>query len=92
VIDEPLTPHERELIEQARKVNKLLSLYVLAIQERKPLSADEHSGLARALRGVADTIEREGTRVAGQLPTNAQPVIEGSLGKESAANGTTGEA
>lgn len=82
MIDKPLSDHERGLIEQARKVNKVLSLYVMAIQERKPLSADEHGGIARALRRVADVIEREGRRAPGQLPTNASPVIEGSIGGE----------
>lgn len=92
MIDEPLTPHERGLIEQARKVNKLLSLYVLAIQERKLLTADEHGGLARTLRGVADVIEQEGQGSPGQLSTNAHQLIEGSIGDETKPDGTTTEA
>lgn len=92
MIDEPLSEHERFQIEQARKVNKLLSLYVLAIQERKPLTAEEHGGLAGALRRVADTIEQEGTRAPGQLPTKAQPVIEGRIVDETKPDGTTTEA
>lgn len=89
MINGPLSPHERGLIEQVRKVNKLLSLYVLAIQERKPLTADEHGGLARALRSMADAIEREGTRASGQLPTNARPLIEGSIGEDPPASGAS---
>jgi hypothetical protein len=91
VSTEPLSPHERGLIEQARKVNKLLSLYVLAIQERKSLSADEYGGLARALRSVADVIEREGRRAPDQLPSSAEPVIDGSIG-DAKPDGPTAEA
>jgi hypothetical protein len=69
----------------------LLSLYVLAIQDRKPLTAGEHGGLARALRSVADVIEREGMRAPVQLPTDARSVIEGSIGGEPPPDGTTAE-
>jgi hypothetical protein len=61
-------------------VNKLMSLYVLAVQERKLLTMDEHGGLVQALRGVADVIELEGQRVHRQSATNARPVIDGSAG------------
>ena len=92
MIDEPLSEHERYQIEQARKVNKLLSLYVLAIQERKPLTAEEYGGLARALRSVADVIEQEGKRAPVQLPTDTRPLIEGSIGGEPPPDDATAEA
>jgi hypothetical protein len=92
VMEEPLSPHERGLIEQTRKINKLLSLYVLAIQERKPLTEGEHGGLARALRSTADVVEQEGTRTPVQRPTNARPLIEGGIGDEPQANGAKPEA
>jgi hypothetical protein len=91
MIKEPLTAHERYLIEKTRKVNKLLSLYVLALQERKPLTVDEHGGLARALRGVADVIEQEGACAPNESSTNAQPPIEGSIETATKPDGPTAE-
>ena len=82
MIKEPLAAHERYLIEQARKVNKLLSRYVLAIQEQEPLTTDEHGRLARALRGVADVIEQEGARAPDRSSTNVRLLIEGIVGSE----------
>ena len=92
MVEEPLSSHERGLIEQTRRINKLLSLYVLAIQERKPLTEGEHEGLARALRSVADVVEKEGARASGQQPTSALPVTEGTVVGEPQVNGATPEA
>lgn len=52
----------RELIERVRLTNKLLSLYVLALQEDRTLTTDERQRLAQTLRRVADEIEQRNTQ------------------------------
>jgi hypothetical protein len=90
--NEPAYSTQAGLIEQARKANKLLSLYVLAIQERKPLTADELDGLAQALRSVANIIEQAGQHETGQWPTNARPLAEGSIAPDAKPDDSTVEA
>lgn len=67
---EPTVNYNRNLTEHVRKVHKLLSLYVLALQEDTALIANDHRGLAQALRDVTEAIEQEATRAHGQLPGN----------------------
>jgi len=56
---ETMSSDNRSLIELARKANKLLSLYVLALQEEMALTTNDHVQLARTLHGIADTIEQD---------------------------------
>lgn len=73
----PRATDSRELIEQARKINKLLSLYVLALQEEMALSADDHLGLARALRGITHVIEQKASEAPIGISGDSHPVIHG---------------
>jgi hypothetical protein len=93
---DPVSPdrpseHERFLIEQGRKVNKLLSLYVLAIQDKRSLAANEHAGLARVLRSGADVIVQEGQRAPSQPSSSAHPMIGDNIGGGPPSDGTIGK-
>lgn len=79
----------RKLIEQARKVNKLLSLYVLALQEDMALSADDHYRLARALRGITHVIEQKASEAPIGISGHSHPLIQGGLGNASRADRST---
>lgn len=60
--------HHRELIEQVRRVNKVLSLYVLGLQDSAELSADDHNGIVRALRDLIETIDADLTSACSPVP------------------------
>jgi hypothetical protein len=64
---EGLTDLERNLIEQARLANKLLSIFVLAIQE-KALTENAHSQIVRDLKSAVDFVEREGSGAVNHSP------------------------
>ena len=51
-----MSGYQRELIERVRKVQKLLSLYVLALRDDTALEANDRQKLARTLRAVANVV------------------------------------
>ncbi|MFL6140430.1 MAG: hypothetical protein ACJ72N_00995 [Labedaea sp.] len=51
-----ILPQDRALIEQVRKVNKTLSLFVFALQERSNISPESQIGIADMLVDLADTV------------------------------------
>jgi hypothetical protein len=53
---EAMSGYQRELIERVRKVQKLLSLYVLALRDDTALEANDRQKLARTLRAVANVV------------------------------------
>jgi hypothetical protein len=62
----PISPEDRALIEHTRKVNKTLSLFVFALQERSNVPTDSQIGIAEMLVALADTIKtRAAERAAG---------------------------
>jgi hypothetical protein len=65
------SPH-RDLIEQARKINKMLSLYVLAFQDDTALTPDVHAGLVRALRSFTGAIEQKAGKGASAFSADSQ--------------------
>ncbi|RJQ79993.1 hypothetical protein D5S17_09490 [Pseudonocardiaceae bacterium YIM PH 21723] len=53
-------------IGRIRRVNRLVSLYVLAIQNERPYSSQERKELVTALRGLADLVEQAPGNQVGQ--------------------------
>jgi hypothetical protein len=56
-----IIPQDRALIEQVRKVNKTLSLFVFALQERSNMSPESQIGVADMLADLADTVRERGS-------------------------------
>jgi hypothetical protein len=56
-----ILPQDRALIEQVRKVNKTLSLFVVALQERSDISPESQIGVADMLVDLADTVRERGS-------------------------------
>jgi hypothetical protein len=83
--------NNRDLIEQVRKVNKLLSLYVLSLQEEMMLTANDHYGLARALRSLTEAIEQEARKPPVESSGDSRPLIQGSVGHASQVDTSTTE-
>lgn len=60
-MNDQISPEDRALIERTRKVNKTLSMFVFALQERSRIPADSQLGIADLLETLAGTIrERAG--------------------------------
>lgn len=70
----------RTLIEHVRKANKLLSLYVLALQEDAALQPTDHAKLVGALRMLIAAIEERAESAAFlDVATNSHSVIESAI-------------
>ncbi len=58
---------DRALIERTRKINKTLSLFIFALQERSDIATESQVGIADMLTALADTIRvRAASRAAAQ--------------------------
>lgn len=57
-----ISPEDRPLIEHTRKVNKTLSILVLALQEGAKVPAETHIGIADQLVELADNIRARGSQ------------------------------
>jgi hypothetical protein len=72
---EVMSRDNRTLIERVRRANKLLSLYVLALQDDTALQPEDHAKLTGALRVLIEAIESpDGSRChATSSATTPQP-------------------
>jgi hypothetical protein len=61
-VKDQITPEDRALIERTRKVNKTLSMYVFALQERARIPADSQLGIADLLETLAEAIRERAAR------------------------------
>lgn len=76
-----ISPEDRALIERTRKVNKTLSVYVFAVQERSNIPADSQIGIADMLVALADTIrERTSQQADDNALSIAAPALPRSAG------------
>lgn len=57
-----LSAEDRALIEQTRKTNKTLSMFVFALQERSQLTGETQLGIVDMLGALADTIRARATQ------------------------------
>ena len=73
VVTGQLSAEDRALIEQTRKTNKTLSMFVFALQERSRLTVETQLGIVDMLAALADTIR---TRATQQTATAISAVIE----------------
>lgn len=71
-----ISPEDRALIERTRKLNKTLSVFVFAIQERCNIPAESQTGIADMLLALADTIRE---RASQQAADNALPITAPTL-------------
>lgn len=70
-----ISADDRALIERTRSVNKTLSLFVFALQERGNIPADSQVGIAAMLDALADTIRERASQPAN--PVNGHAVTTG---------------
>ena len=73
-----LSPEDRALIERTRKVNKTLSMFVFALQERGRIPTDSQLGIADLLVALADTIRERVTQQAAKSATGPMAICSGS--------------
>jgi hypothetical protein len=59
-VTDSISPADRALIEHTRKVNKTLSLFVFALQERSNMTSESHLGIAEMLVTLANAIRMRG--------------------------------
>lgn len=89
VMTAPRATDSGELIEQFRKVDKLLPLYVVALQEEMTLTADDHYRIARALRGITHVTEQKANEAPIGISGDSRPLIQGGLDNAHRADRST---
>jgi hypothetical protein len=80
-----IPPDDRELIEHARKINKTLSLFVLALQECVEIPVDGQLTIADTVDALAEAIRARANSEAESL--RSDHLLIGTRGNESNMGG-----
>jgi hypothetical protein len=71
-----MTPEARKLLEAVLGMNKLLSLFVFALQEETALSAEEYQAVVFSLVDLAGAIQERSKQLHGNIHGD---IVEGNV-------------
>jgi len=74
-VTDPISPEDHALIEQTRKVNKTLSLFVFALQERSDIATESQTDIADMLTALAETVRARAANRAAER-ANARLLLD----------------
>jgi hypothetical protein len=86
---EVMSRDNRTLIERVRRTNKLLSLYVLALQDDTALQPEDHAKLTGALRALIQVIEEQSDNASSLDVTECTPESPGGSRCHTTSSATT---